>query len=281
MKVVRSVAGLLSLFVILFSLQVNVSSCKKEVITDTVYVRDTVHIIDSASCNCYDLSDGLVAYYNFNNGSLKDSSGNNNHISFSNAVKTTDRYGRPNNAYLFNGSSSYMQVPHSSSLNPSTAITMMAIVKMNGFYAGTCHANQIFQKGTRDQNQGVYSLRVGDSKSDCFSPVDTTAERASAFYGDYGSTVGASDMTQYVHTGKWMTLVFTYDGKESKFYVDGQLKNTTSGVAVFTPNTFDLFIGRAENPEYPYWWNGVIDEVRIYKKALCEAAVKQLVASKN
>src|ERR1700712_613024 len=106
MKVLRSVIGLSTLIVILFSLEANFASCKKQVITDTVFIKDTihtkdtVHVIDSVNCGCYDLTDGLVAYYNFNNGTLNDSSGNGNHIIFSNAVKTTDRFGRAKNAYL-------------------------------------------------------------------------------------------------------------------------------------------------------------------------------------
>ncbi len=287
MKVVRSVVGLSCLIILLFSVEANFTSCKKEIVTDTLYIKDTitikdtVRIADSSSCSCYDLTDGLVAYYNFNKGSLQDSSGKGNHIIFNNAVKTTDRFGKADNAYLFNGTGSYMKVANSASLNPSGAITLMGIVKMNGFYGGTCHGNQIFQKGTKDQNQGVYSLRVVDVASDCYAAVDTTKERAYGFYGDAGSTAGATDLSKYVRTNTWMTLVLTYDGHESKFYVDGQLKNTVTGSAVFTPNAFDLFIGRAESPEYPYWWNGVIDEVRIYNKALCEAAVKQLSAIKN
>ena len=114
-----------------------------------VIIKDTIRIVDSSNCSCYDLTDGLVAYYNFNNGSLKDSSGKGNHISFSNAVKTTDRFGTANNAYLFNGTGSYMQVPNSASLNREGVITLMAILKMNGFYNGACHGNQIFQKGTK------------------------------------------------------------------------------------------------------------------------------------
>ena len=91
MKFLRSVAGLLCIIIALFSLGAGVSSCKKD---KTVYVKDTLFLPDTATCNCYDLADGLVAYYNFNNGNLNDSSGQGNHIVFKNAVKTTDRFGR-------------------------------------------------------------------------------------------------------------------------------------------------------------------------------------------
>lgn len=290
MRILRSILGTIIFFSIFISLQTNLSSCKKEVVktdtlilkdTVTINTKDTIRIVDSINCSCYDLSDGLVAYYNFNNGNLSDSSGNGNNIIFNNAIKTTDRFGRANNAYLFNGTSSYMQVANSASLNPKGAITLMGIVKMNGFYNGICLANQIFQKGTVDQDQGVYSLRVSSETSNCYVNIDTSKEIAWGFYGDYGHSANAADTSNFVRTNTWMTLVFTYDGQVSKFYIDGQLKDTVSGSAVFTPNSNDLFIGRAESSQYPYWWNGTIDEVRIYNKALCEGAVKQLSSLKN
>ena len=290
MRILKSIAGITIVFCVFISLQTNLISCKKETTkTDTLYLKDTVtintkdtiRITDSINCSCYDLTDGLVAYYNFTNGNLDDSSGNGNTIIFNNAVKTTDRFGNPNNAYLFNGTSSYMQVKNSTSLNPKGAITLMGIVKMNGFYNGVCHANQIFQKGTVDQDQGVYSLRVAYVTPDCHANIDTSMETAFGFYGDYGYAATASDSSNFIKTNTWLTLVYTYNGQQSKFYVNGQLMSTIPGSATFTPNSNDLFIGRAESPVFPYWWNGVIDEVRIYNKALCDGAVKQLSSLKN
>ena len=290
MRILRSILGTIIVFSIFISLQTNLSSCKKDIIkndtlilkdTVTINTKDTIRIVDSINCSCYNLNDGLVAYYNFNNGNLNDSSGNGNNIIFNNAVKTTDRFGMANNAYLFNGTSSYMQVKNSASLNPKGAITLMGIVKMNGFYTGICHGNQIFQKGTVDQDQGVYSLRVSTLTSDCYANVDTSIEFANGFYGDYGHSAIATEPNNFVNTNTWLTLVYTYDGQESKFYVNGQLMSTVSGSATFTPNTNDLFIGRAESSQYPYWWNGTIDEVRIYNKALCDGAVKQLSSQTN
>lgn len=280
MKVIRSGLGVFVLAIVLLSIGTNFSACKKTVyvhdtVTNTIHKTDTVKIVDSSICNC-SLTDSLVAWYNFNNGTLKDSSGKGNHITFSNATKTTDRFGRANNAYLFDGTSSYMQVPNSATLNPKGLITIMAIVKMNGFYGGACHGNQILQKGTVDQMPGVYSLRVSDVINDCAVKADTTKETALGFYGDYGAASGANNAADYTHTGKWMTFVYTYDGVQSRFYVDGVLKGLSNTTAVFTPNTNDLFIGRAESNIYPYFWNGAIDEIRIYNRALCEKAVQQL-----
>jgi Concanavalin A-like lectin/glucanases superfamily len=281
MKVVRSVVGLSCLIVILASLGTNLSSCTKETIktvhdTLTLVVKDTVRITDSV----YNLNDGLVAYYNFNSGSLSDSSGYNNNIVFNNAVKTADRFGNANNAYLFNGTSSYMQVKNNVSLNTGN-ITLTAIVKLNGFYPGKCHGNEILQKGTVDQNQGVYFLRVTDRFNDCVLTADTSKEELGGSYGDYGSSGNVFDSANYIRTNKWMNIVYTFDGKQSKIYIDGQLKRTNTGNAIFNSNANDLFIGRAESSEYPYWFNGIIDEVRIYNRALSAASVKQLNSLKN
>lgn len=72
-----------------------------------VYVHDTTTHTDTA----YDLSNGLVAYYNFNGGNLNDSSGYNNNIIFNNAVPTSDRNGKSGNAYLFDGSAATWMSP--------------------------------------------------------------------------------------------------------------------------------------------------------------------------
>jgi hypothetical protein len=259
------------------------SSCTKtKTITDTIKItvrdtiikKDTVTIRDTS--NCHNLVDGMVAYYNFNKGSLQDSSGKNNHIILnSGATKTADRFGKADNAYLFNGSSNFMQVKSSPTLSP-TNITMMAIIKLNGFYKGDYRQNQILKKGFRDQSNGIYGLRVSPTTGDCCTIVDTTKEVTYGYYGDYGSTISVYDTTSYVRVNKWITQVVTFDGFQLKIYVDGVLKMTTIGSPSYTPNFDDLFIGRAENPTYPYWFNGVIDEIRIYNKVLCPEAIVQL-----
>lgn len=54
------------------------------------------------------------------------------------------------------------------------------------------------------------------------------------------------------------------DGYESRRYISTALKNIRFGSTTFTPNTSDLFIGKMDNTQYPYYMNGVIDEIRIY-----------------
>ncbi|QEC41358.1 LamG domain-containing protein [Pseudobacter ginsenosidimutans] len=287
MKIVSWISGSAFALIMLFCTTTPMTSCIKETIRDTVTIKDTITIKDTVTipCECDDEEDlkrGLIAYYNFNNGTLNDSSGKNNHIVFNNAVKTIDRMGRPNNAYLFNGTSSYMQVTNSESLNPGSEITMMAIMKVNGFYAGQCKSNQIFGKTSyySDYVNGAYVMRFTPADFICSSPLDTENEVFNIGYGDRDSypekSAGAISDTLKVKTDQWYTLIYTYKEGVSKLYVNGKLIDERQHTAVFTPNMNDLFIGKCEGSSYPFWFNGVIDEIRLYERALCETEVKVL-----
>lgn len=254
------------------------TSCKKTIKVDTLIKNDTLVQLDTVYClNC-----GLVAYYNFNNGNLNDSSGNGNNITFNNATPTADRFGNANNAYLFNGTSNYMSVPNSPSLNPNS-ITLFAIFKPNGFYTTQCHGNSILQKGTVDNEDGWYLLRYNDTLDNCVNPVDTAQEIVGGGYGDnsnFGATSVAGSPTP-IHTGSWYVVAYTYDGTTSRFYVNGVFVQSRVKSDAFTPNTDDLFIGYSPENGGQYWLNGVIDEIRIYNQALCPGAIAQLSNQMN
>ncbi len=267
---------------------VQLCSCSKTKVvtvtkTDTLVKVDTVTKVDTLSQQdtVYCLKCGLVAYYNFNNGNLNDSSGNGNNINFSNATPTTDRFGNPNNAYLFNGTSDYISVPSSTSLNPNS-ITIFAIFKPNGFYSNQCHGNAILQKGIADNENGFYGIRFNDTLNQCNNPVDTSQEFISGFYGDGGIyVISYARPPIAIHTGTWYVVAYTYDGTTSRFYANGELVETNGRQDAFTPNTDDLFIGYSPQNGGQYWFNGVIDEIRIYNQPLCAGAIAQLTKEAN
>src|ERR1039457_6299099 len=61
------------------------------------------------------LTNGLIAYYPFS-GNADDASGNGNDGTVFGATLTTNRFGIPNQAYYFNGSTAYIKAPISSSV---------------------------------------------------------------------------------------------------------------------------------------------------------------------
>ncbi|MCZ2460046.1 MAG: gliding motility-associated C-terminal domain-containing protein [Chitinophagales bacterium] len=221
-----------------------------------------------------DLTQGLVAYYPFT-GNANDASGNNNNPSFNNATLTADRFGNPNSAYSFNGIDNYIRIPNNPSLNPANQITICAWVKVNGFYQGTCHGNSIVMKGDGDFLPGNYAIRFDDNPftngQNCSSPyIDENHEN---FYGN-NLMSAPPGYTPYIQKGIWYSVVYTSDGVTSKLYVNCELKISAPADGITFSNSYDLFLGRLNDPTYPYWFNGVMDEVRIYDRALNVDEVK-------
>jgi hypothetical protein len=268
------VAPSVVLLIVALSSTIHFTSCVKETVHDTttVTIRDTIIKVDTLiqTDTICKLDIGLVAHYNFTEGSLLDETENHNDIIFSNATTTQDKKGTANNAYLFDGSTSYMRVANSTSLNPQN-ITMMARVKVNDFYMGTCHFSEIIGKGYTDVTNGFYALRIADPFGHCYEAPDVNKEFFIGGFGNNipeGSAAGVMADTSFVQKDGWYTVVYTYDGAKSSIYVNGKLKGELVKSAPFTPNTNDVFIGKNEDVSFPYWFNGVIDEIRIYDRAV-------------
>ncbi len=170
------------------------SSCKKENISSNNSLP--TNISGETNRTSSEMQNALVAWYTFN-GDVLDHSGHANNVIFNNATPTTGKNGKPNNAYYFNGSN-YMEVANSTSLNPASQITLYTVVKVGGFYQGTCHGNQILIKGNDVKTNGVYSMAFDDGRyynyNQCFQPVQPTKQNFFARYGDEdgsGTSTGA------------------------------------------------------------------------------------------
>jgi len=223
------------------------------------------------------LNKGLTAYYPFN-GNANDESGNGNNPSVSKVTYTTDRFGKANAACSFNGSSNYIRIPNSASFNFKNGFSMSAWVMVKDFYEGTCHGNRIIMKGYSDYLDGNYLLTFDDNHgtngSNCYT--DFPDKKKQSFYA-----AGAKPLANnFIVTGKWYLLTYTYDGTTAQLFVDCQLQaKGTLRNNDFT-NNHDLFFGKMNNPQYPYWFNGLLDEVRFYNRPLNKEEIQALCADK-
>ena len=277
MQFLKHLTGMLVITTLLFPGVTPLTGCSKKTIQyDTVSVvkMDTLVQPDSV----YDIQDGLVAYYNFNAGSLKDGSMYGNNISFNNATPAADRFGTAGNAFYFDGATSYMQIPNTLSLNPNN-ITLLAIVKVQGFWTGSCRGNRIVGKGVPDATNGWYQIGFSDDLG-CNAAIDSAHEKFGGGFGDndpFGSAAGASTDTVFVQKDIWYHLLYSYDGITARFYINGILKNASPRAPVdFTNNTEDVFIGKSNYAGFDSNFKGVIDEIRIYNRALPQGAIDRL-----
>jgi regulation of enolase protein 1 (concanavalin A-like superfamily) len=80
-----------------------------------------------------------------------------------------------------------------------------------------------------------------------------------------------------VGLNEWHLVTGTYENSTIKLYVDGVLDTTTASASPIGKSTTNLFIG--ENPEATGRnWNGLLDDVRIYRRALSPSEIGVLMA---
>ena len=209
----------------------------------------------------FTLQDSLKAYYPFN-GNVNDESGNLNHGIGFGAVLTTDMLGDTNTAYDFDGFNDYIDIPVID-LSSGAEISLVAWVRPNDITSNTFY-NFIRQ-----------DVPTGGPPPDwllAFQNNGTTLSfglRAGGSYSELDISINDSDFTD----GNWHHIVGTYDGTIKKLYVDcievgSQFK---SGNIEFGAGTNR--IGSMIDKEY---FNGKIDDVRIYNRALDSADINIL-----
>ena len=91
----------------------------------------------------------------------------------------------------------------------------------------------------------------------------------------YGSLFG----TKEISPGQWHHVAGVYDGKRMSLYIDGVLDSFQEAWGSINTNDLPVLIG--ENGTYNgRFWNGSIDDVRLYNYGLSEAQVKELSQGK-
>ncbi|VFM96417.1 MAG: Concanavalin A-like lectin/glucanases superfamily protein [Candidatus Kentron sp. G] len=200
------------------------------------------------------LSDGLVAYYPFN-GNANDESGNGNDGTVNGATLTEDRFGNAGSAYSFNGIDNYIDCGNADILNINDTITLSAWI--NHTTGEPINWEDMFMKGNTTYG---FQFNSGD---DSFVFHLTTS----------GWKNLSSDIKPLA--GVWYHVVGTYDGEQQKIYVDGVLKNIDTWSESINVTDDPLTIGYKVASDNSYF-NGVIDEVRIYNRPLSETEVQTL-----
>jgi len=206
---------------------------------------------DSTTVN---LIKGLVAYYTFD-GNANDKSGNNHHGIVHGTTLTTDRFGNKNSAYSFNGVDAYVDLTSTATLNMFSGFTLSAWVNFTDINYDGSVGGSIVSKHINYYPNG-FTMSVYKSN------VYLAANNSSYFI----STPDA------YNDGTWHLLIGVYDSTALSIYIDGVLK--VSGNASYTTgNDINIRIGADSELSF---FNGIIDDVRIWKRALSENEILAL-----
>lgn len=207
---------------------------------------------------------GLIRYYPFN-GDAKDWSANAQHGTVNGATLTSDRFGNPASAYAFDAiAPNFIQIPVNGLLND--ALTFSCWAKLASYPAFE-DRYWVISVGSTSGDQSLYfnNFLYGELGWQCANyntpqPINSFQDRRLA------------------ELDEWYHLIVAKDEQKSTFYVNG-IKIDSIIYPVPTPAYYGVGtpvakIGIRFDNTLPF--NGAIDEVRIYDRAITSAEAKSL-----
>ncbi|MFA5099004.1 MAG: LamG domain-containing protein, partial [Candidatus Paceibacterota bacterium] len=205
----------------------------------------------------------LVGYWKFDeaSGTLYDSSGKGNNGTQSGGV-TYGATGKIGNALSFDGIDDYVDVGNKSSLNIIGAITIIALVKPNistgqQGIIGTYSTNTAYSLYFRHEIGADIGYWVNPDGTNRYSMVGTI---------DYGS---------------WTQVAITWDGTNLKSYLNGNFLSSSISNNSVSRSFQGVYIGYNTGLGSPKYLSGVLDETRIYNRALSAAEISALYNAIN
>jgi len=211
-----------------------------------------------------DITTGLIGWWKFDEGSgstATDSSGNSN---------TGTEYNSPSYvsgkigsyALSFNGTSQYVDVPNSSSLQITGNLTISFWINN---ITSDANYNTVVSKGNVNEYEIGIDFRNGACGANCLSlragsPVDTITNWGGFFTG-------------YLNT--WTFVAVVISGTNATAYLNGVSQGTIS-IQSRSSSTNDVFIGQRSPSSSGFYLPATLDDVRIYNRALASSDVTQL-----
>lgn len=197
---------------------------------------------------------GLVASYSFNEASgttIVDASGRGNNGTISGA--TRNAAGKSGAGIDFDGINDFITVNDAPSLDLTTGMTLEAWVRPT---VSTAWRTVILKERP---GQLTYAL---------YSSTDTNRPSGHVFIGGDREVRGSSQLP--VNT--WTHLATTYNGSAIVIYVNGVVAGTAARTGLISTSNNPLRIGG--NAVWNEYYQGRIDEVRVYNRSLTQAEIQ-------
>jgi hypothetical protein len=198
--------------------------------------------------------EGLVAYYKFDEGAgvvVTDHSGNELHGQIVGSPQWTE--GHAGGALLFNGNDSYVDCGNDPRFNITKEISLMAWVKP--FDIGDGQHNPWITKG--DHSWALKEYQDGQCEF---------------FVYDSGWLSVRKDLDAS-YNDQWHHYAGVYDGAQLRLFFDGNLESIVDHAGSIESSDYAVHL--AHNAEVSdRFFNGLLDEVRIYNIALSDEQIK-------
>jgi len=202
---------------------------------------------------------GLVAAYYFDDGSgttVADGSGNAMNGTVTGATWVA---GHSGSALSFNGTNNWVTIADANFLDFTTGMTIEAWVN---------------PKSLTGWQAVVMKERAGGLAYALYSSDDTN--KPPAGYVNVGGSDRSAGGAATIPLNAWTHLATTYDGTSLRIYVNGTLVTTTAVAGSIVTSTGVLRVGG--NSVWGEYFNGLIDDVRLYNRALTAAEIQSDMA---
>jgi len=224
------------------------------------------------------LKDGLVAYYSFNDGTAKDNSGNGNNGVFLGAPKSVA--GKIGKCLDFNGKTDGIDVV-STKVQLPDALTVAAWINVRTNTAD--HAGIVWKGEWIGWGTAEYNYRIAVTTGPGLTWGTCTGTTENYFATDIDLSVG-----------NWIYVCMTADGTTAIAYVskDGATLQIPASAQSNPKPSPKPYVVWADQPlrmgysqgadgvlDHVRYFDGLIDEVVLYNRALSEAEIKDLMAA--
>jgi hypothetical protein len=167
------------------------------------------------------------------------------------------------NQYLnFDGVNDWVSTPNASSL-----VTGSTAMSITGW----------FFDNNLNYGQGMIGLRTGTESFYLISLNNGQIE--ARFINSANVTSQPTIPTGTIIPNMWQHYAFVYDGGHTYFYLNGTLVGSATASGTLTIGTTPFAIGKSTLGTFNFYYNGNIDEVTFWNKALTAAEIQSMMTT--
>ncbi len=224
-------------------------------------------------------TNGLIGYWGFNSNA-NDESGNGNHGIVSNATLTTDRFGKTNSAYIFNGKDSRIDVNKAffdvgwNDYTISCWINSSSVDNSNNYNNAQAILNT-------DPHNGIALNTYGSS-----NPFKPELNNKYSFLAGTDPSVRNWDVLPLDCISKsnrtvntWNHLVVVKKGTSYSFYLNGVFDKTFVGLKAVPSNLCKIVFGNLASNIPDEGFLGKLDDFTIWNRGLSQTEITSLFNS--
>lgn len=208
------------------------------------------------------LDSGLVAYYPFN-GNANDESENNNHGTINGAMLVPDKFGNENSAFQFDGVDDLIYIGYSPNFDFSQEKQIS--------YGLWLYIDQLDSEIQTPLGKDSYCSQFAFA-------IDISPQSRVRAWIHGGPCWILLESPTLLSTNKWYQIYVTANDNHLKLYINDQALESNISNVTWDPYIGHTFIGAWGGfpPTQIEYFEGIIDEVRIYNRKLSDEEISEL-----